>query len=1419
MTRRFVFLLLTLLSVAFASAQSQDELDAAARRLYSQLNRETSQVRLKSDLETIGAFSSRLAGSMGEKRARELMISRLIELGGKNPTRLPVTLTVPTTRPGSRFVVKGTRYDVHPLWPNLVSPSWFGGSGALTFGGDGSPEALRGKPIRGRILLLEFESGSNWRWLAQQGAAAIVYLPPKASTRNPRIEAEAKFAEVPVRCPRYLLALAPDRPETLDGEVVELHGIQEWKRVASENVEISFPGTGDPVSILAATDAICVAPDLSYGGEAAASLAATLELVRILRDLPGRRPIKVVLISGRYLALEGSRNYVETLLERGESPLLAANIDLTTQSRTLGVFSRGLFYQPREEVVYGVRVFTTNLWDHATVMAEPMGFQDSRECLQDVTNNSNGRDWKKALPGKYAFDSEPFLEAGLNAVTFSGVDDDRALLDTPLDTVDRVNVGNLRSQTARIAACLARALIDSQDPSITNRYRLNLKASSGTRFSLSGGFATLSGQTLYYDPDKGFLPSVEIPGSLVCVSGKAKSFFGVRGAMVQMSDERARYRISGLAPMTSYIPNERVDTFLGAYKIGDLGVISMAAAEGIMGSESYPLQFQLKTSTRNSPIVMFPCSPIDLYGLRDPQDHSPFFNLQILDAVTNGPPASYGLAYARYFDLTRPDSVEDAGVALIQPGTAIKIVGDGGRLLLAGRDGKGIGSDWRGSVALQSATDIADVTDERIGLLEKHRILSPFAAEVQRDVRGHLARSKEAEKALDWPTSQRESVAAWSLALRSYPVVRGTANDVVNGVVFYLLLLLPFSIFLERLIFGYRLLTRRLTATFSFFVAAFLALRFLHPAFAIVPNPWMIFIAFVMGSLSLSVAVLIISKFESGLSDDRAERTGLREVALRRGGAMAVSFALALSNLKRRRLRTWLTAVTLMFTTFLVIGFVGIVPEIQVQANPSNHSAPYDGILLRTPGVDPLAPDLVERFRKEFGGAVARRVFTYGAEGGLPTISLYREVGKTEIRAIAGFDPDEPVAVKKTLVSGRWFSKSDRNTLIVPHELADEIGKEVRILGRQYRVIGTFDPEKLSRLKDLDGDGLMPPDFGLSSTQQAQSKTSTAAFRSYIRLDSKVCALALSDDVLAMNGQVRTVAAKLSSGSEVRAKLDDLMPKLRMNLYAGLDGKVSQFSAQLGTSTAGLGMVVLQLVIAALFVLNTMLASVHERRGEIGILSAIGLAPNQIANLFFAESIVYGVVGSVGGYLISQAIGLVATQVPAMAGLTLNFSSTGAVLASLLVFLAVLLSTIYPAKVGASLAGGASETKFEGTQDGDRWILHLPFTVGVQDADALARSFGEWFDSHAAFSVGVFVSQDVEWSERHIQATVSLVPYDLGVSQTVKMTLQPARYVPGSLDLELVLDRISGDPRNWLSLNRAFLTQIRRHFLTWQASR
>ncbi len=72
---------------------------------------------------------------------------------------------------------------------------------------------------------------------------------------------------------------------------------------------------------------------------------------------------------------------------------------------------------------------------------------------------------------------------------------------------------------------------------------------------------------------------------------------------------------------------------------------------------------------------------------------------------------------------------------------------------------------------------------------------------------------------------------------------------------------------------------------------------------------------------------------------------------------------------------------------------------------------------------------------------------------------------------------------------------------------------------------------------------------------------------------------------------------------------------------------------------AGLLDMLIPLIIAALTVLNTMKGSVYERRDEIAVYNAVGIAPRYIFFMFIAEAFVYAVVGSMLGYLLSQGTG------------------------------------------------------------------------------------------------------------------------------------------------------------------------------------
>ena len=60
-----------------------------------------------------------------------------------------------------------------------------------------------------------------------------------------------------------------------------------------------------------------------------------------------------------------------------------------------------------------------------------------------------------------------------------------------------------------------------------------------------------------------------------------------------------------------------------------------------------------------------------------------------------------------------------------------------------------------------------------------------------------------------------------------------------------------------------------------------------------------------------------------------------------------------------------------------------------------------------------------------------------------------------------------------------------------------------------------------------------------------------------------------------------------------------------------------------------------------------------------------------------------------------------------------------------------------------------------------------------------------------------------------------IAPYDLGVSQNVSITAAPTA-LEGVYDLTLVLSRLSGEPANWINLNKRFLEDLRKQFLTWR---
>ena len=237
-----------------------------------------------------------------------------------------------------------------------------------------------------------------------------------------------------------------------------------------------------------------------------------------------------------------------------------------------------------------------------------------------------------------------------------------------------------------------------------------------------------------------------------------------------------------------------------------------------------------------------------------------------------------------------------------------------------------------------------------------------------------------------------------------------------------------------------------------------------------------------------------------------------------------------------------------------------------------------------------------------------------------------------------------------------------------------------------------------------------------------------------------------------------------------------------------------------------------------------MLGSVFERVHEIHIFSSIGLAPSHIGMLFIAEALVYAILGSVAGYLLGQFTSKLLVWTGWLPDLYLNFSSTSAVMTTLIVVAVVLLSTMYPARKAAEVATPAMDRNWKVPEpDGDHWIVPLPFAVTGDQAYALSGFLGEWFHAYEEYSIGDFVTQGVttETFETEnglayrIKCMTWLAPFDLGVSQRVAIETLPTE-TRDVYEIRMLIDRESGDISNWKRVNRRFLNTLRKQFLIWR---
>ncbi len=418
-----------------------------------------------------------------------------------------------------------------------------------------------------------------------------------------------------------------------------------------------------------------------------------------------------------------------------------------------------------------------------------------------------------------------------------------------------------------------------------------------------------------------------------------------------------------------------------------------------------------------------------------------------------------------------------------------------------------------------------------------------------------------------------------------------------------------------------------------------------------------------------------------------------------------------------------------------------------------------------------------------------------------------------------------------------WFRDDEANTCFIPARMAAEMKitpekvetSEVKITvqGTVLTVKGIYDSNRFEQIHDLDGETLAPYDVESIIGRPRDEETEEDEMPEMIKRLSGDDVIICNDRSQTSGWHVASIAVDLSevgSHKRVRQILDRYLEKTGSKAFYGI-GDTAYFGAKFRKSKgANYLELLIPLLIASLTVLNTMRGSVYERKDEIYVYNAVGLNPFHVFFLFIAEACVYAVVGALGGYLVANFAGKLVTLLGWNAGLTINYSSIYAVMYSVVIMIAVLVSTWFPAKAAARLAAPAEEMRWRVPEPEDGVIsFDLPFTFSVRDRVAAIAYFMGWFDEFGEGSSGKFFCTPPECAltshgdgvASTVRTTTWLRPYDLGVSQEMTMQFSEDE-ASGQTLARLTLRHLSGGASSWVRTNYLFLKILRKHFLDWR---
>ena len=1470
-------LAIALLSVPTSSSPGRSagwDPQSVAREALSLLSLENIAAHVKA----ISSLGSRFTGYEGCEAAAEYIYNYLADELGLITWYWEYKVLVPYDYNSTLTILRPVRrtYRVYALLPNMVQTCRGTYAGRLVFVGEGNVRDFEGKNVTGSIVLMKYNTKSNWMYALNLGAKGVVFIEPLRTVRG---EGDYKILEIPLKFPRVLLSYNDSRDllrlikeaESKGEEVVaELKVNMFWKEVTAKNVFALIPGArgleeeSDIVIVATYYDAYGVVPARTPAADEACSPAALLELARVLKEVKPERNVLIAFFSGQGVGMAGARYFAEELFFRhwdrpmlfntsrgvvsivGDQIACAFVLDFSTDSPAVALVTIGTFYGgfdwTRAGRVEEMEAYLKNKMGGRYDPATKMYFIGGRGYKVYFALRFE----REALPSQVNHLGEVFNHVNIFAMTFFTAHAARVFWETPADTADIVNFRNLRPQVEFSTAVLSVILKDPRE-STRNLLRGIMHGHSRTA---PLGFAFMRGKVRYYNFSKAWYDynwsRVLDEDDLILVYLKLYRVRVHKHCFVVLANETGDFEIPGVKPSGWALGafEYQIFAFVVSNETGD---IKWAPDHGYYGRKLWPYEnvFTLRSGEEASGevpvnVVLFKCGTIVLHDAIDPTTLStPLvmtltpYTFMVYDARSNAELLQFG-----YFISTPPSPVltqqiialgigdpavgYDAMV-FVPPDTPVDIVfrslaEDAPLGILRGitvREGEYLDVKI---TALRFAEEMLRLAGEKLEVMRNEPTL---AGSVGRAVKYYEEALRCYERAKELLAQGRFSEAyaliyrSWYLGRRSYMITREVYTNIVYTNVMLVLLIIPTALVLERFFFE-KMGLQRVICIIGTLVALGALAYVLHPGLRLAWNTLMASLSIFSCILTLPVLGFIVSGVVRLAKEIRRRLIGVHFIDVSRLSIFSAALSMGVANLKKRPLRTVLTLTSVVCLILSLVLFTSWVFGDVYLYRELPQEPRYVGLLIET-GTEEMSisPSLLEYAIGYFSGrgTVCPRAWLQ-----LPTPGVWvmnETGGITFAKAIVGVTKDEPL-LRELLRGVEWHGPMF--AAVITEDIAGELGVRegdaIYVAGMRLTVVRVIDAELLkAHLVDLSGTLITPRDPDAPPGSPVRAKE---------RIIIIPFGLAIR-----VGGIVASIAVSVDDVELAKQAARDFSEHLSYLAVYFSDGEKAYLARWVrGYELRGISQISIPLILAVLSLLNVMIAAVYERTREIQIYSVLGLSPMHVAVMVFTEGFVYAIVGATAGYLISLATGYVLSSLMGAAYMV-DFSSPYPALAILFSMLAVVVAGVYPSVKASGYVTPSLERKWRVPTKpiGNTWYIPLPMSVSdVRMARGVLAYVMEYLTS-AMLEEKFRVDEKPRPVEREvagrraigISLKVRLPPYDAAILEDVQVLAMET--ADGRISFGVHATLLTGKRYVWVSSHKNFVDEVRKQLLMWKSLR